>query len=175
MQTPGNVEPAMFTFTLSTTEAGLVALLAETAANFMASKPVGVRAASPPGGDASRRWHPDDGLVRQIVSALTYMPLKPTQILALKTWYHAPDWVHVSMLQEQLVKGGLAANEKKSVSLMRSALGGLGIRMSQKVTDHDARDQKKLATFVDIRRADGSASYRLTDSGRKAVKIALKL
>ncbi len=176
MQTPENLPPATFTFTISTTEAALVAILGETAANFMAGKSGEVHVGSPPGGsDSGGSRHADEGVVRQIVAALTYMPLKQTQILALKAWYDATDWVHVGSLQQQLVNEGLAANAENAVSLMRSALGGLGIRMSQKVTDRGGGDRKKLATFVDIRREDGSASYRLTDAGRKAVKIALKL
>ena len=117
----------------------------------------------------------DNSLVRQIVTALRSKPLSPIQVAVLKTWYDAPDWIHIRTLRQTLINERFAAEAKKAEMQVRSALTGLGMRMSGKVPIEGDRDQTKLATLVDIRRERGSASHRLTSAGRKGVTIVLKL
>jgi hypothetical protein len=163
-----------FSFSASTTDPRLAALIAKVIADFQVEhrdEPVLVQGSiSDEGADGGDKT--DAPLVQQIVDALTYQPLHPHQVLTLRTWYDATDWVHVGVLQQQLIKNGLARNPQEAVSRVRGLLAGFAIRMAQKV-NHPA-GRTKLATFVDVDYKNGSASHRLTDSGRDAVKRALE-
>ena len=57
---------------------------------------------------------------------------------------------------------------------VRAELSGLANRMTRTVRA-STKERAKLGALVQIRREDGSASYRLHDDGRKAVNIILKV
>lgn len=159
-------------FTISTTNPTLAVRLGKVVADFGTEhggeigtvQPAASTTETASGGNA------DAALVAQIVDGLTYKPLHPSQILGLRTWYDASDWVHVAVLQKQVLTSGLANDAAEATARVRGLLAGFAIRMGQKVAG-----AKKLATLVDIRYANGSASHRLTVNGREAVKRALKL
>jgi hypothetical protein len=153
------METTTFAFTIATTNPQLAALLGKVVADF--DETAGLKVAPPTTPNAS---------VAQLVDALTYQPLHPSQRLALRTWYDANDWVHVGVLQQQVLKNGLAKDAAEATARVRGLLSGLAIRMKQKVVG-----AKKLATLVDIRYANSSASHRLTVNGREAVKLTLNL
>jgi Molybdopterin-binding domain of aldehyde dehydrogenase len=58
---------------------------------------------------------------------------------------HASDWVHVAVLQQQVLKGGLAKDAAEATARVRGLLAGFAIRMGQKVAGG-----KKLATRSSI-------------------------
>jgi hypothetical protein len=161
-----------FSFTISTTDPMLAAQLAKDVAAFGAEHGEVIDAARPAASvpESAPSGKSDAELVRQIVDGLTYKPLHPSQILALRTWYDASDWVHVGVLQKQVLTGGLAKDAAEATGRVRGLLAGFAIRMGQKVAG-----AKKLTTLVDVRYANGSASHRLTVNGREAVKRVLGL
>ena len=161
-----------FSFTISTTDPALAAQLARDVAAFGAAHGEAIAAVQPPAPatESAPSGAADPSLVRQIVEGLTYKPLHSSQILALRTWYEAPDWVHVGVLQKQILTGGLAKNAAEATGRVRGLLAGFAIRMGQKVAG-----SKKLTTLVDVRYASGSASHRLTVNGREAAKRVLGL
>src|SRR5260370_32963774 len=159
-----------FSFTISTTNPRLAAQLSEVVSDFQEEEGEGSAHIRPePAFDETV----DAALVSQILDGLSYKPLHPTQILALKVWYGSTDWVHVGVVQQEVLKEGLAKDAAEAVARVRGLLAGFAIRMGQKVTRAGARS--KLETFLDVRRADGTASHRLSDAGRAAVKRFLKL
>jgi hypothetical protein len=161
-----------FSFTISTTDPTLAAQLAKDVAAFGAEhgdEKAAVQPAAPAAGSAPI-GNADAALVRQIVDGLSYKPLHPSQVLALRTWYDASDWVPVGVLQKQVLSGGLAKDAAEATGRVRGLLAGFAIRMGQRVTG-----AKKLTTLVDVRYANGSASHRLTVNGREAAKRVLSL
>src|SRR5271166_5240739 len=124
-----------FSFTISTTNPTLAAQLSKLVSDFGAAhgeESAHVRSERSPAGAPDET--PDAALVSQIVNALTYQPLHQTQTLALRIWYEASDWVHVSVLQQHVLKEGLAKDAHESVARVRGLLAGFAIRMGQKVT-----------------------------------------
>jgi hypothetical protein len=160
-----------FSFTISTTNPTLAALLGKVVADFRAEhgNEVGAVQRSESPTDTASGENVDVALVTQIVDGLSYKPLHPSQTLALRTWYDASDWVHVGVLQKQVLTSGLAKDAAEATARVRGLLAGFAIRMEQKVAG-----AKKLRTLVDIRYANGSASHRLTVNGREAVKRVFK-
>jgi hypothetical protein len=163
-----------FNISISTTSPALAAELSKLVADFETAhgeRSVEVRPDASPT-RVPNKSPTDDALVGEIVDALTYQPLHPTQTLTLGIWYKAPDWVPVGVLQERLLAERLAGDATEAVARVRGLLAGFAIRLGQKAAHAGAR---KLAALVDIRYAYGSASHRLTNVGREAVKRALKL
>jgi hypothetical protein len=161
-----------FSFTISTTDPALAAQLAKDVAAFGVEHGDAAGVVPPPASltEKAPSGNGSAALVQQIVDGLSYKPLHPSQILALRTWYDASDWVHVGVLQKQVFTGGLAKDAAEATARVRGLLAGLAIRMGQKVAG-----AKKLTTLVDIRYANGSASHRLTVDGREAVRRVLSL
>jgi hypothetical protein len=161
-----------FSFTISTTDPALAVQLAKDVAAFGGEHGDEATVVQPPASVTERApsGNGNAALVQQIVDGLSYKPLHQSQILALRTWYDASDWVHVGVLQKQVLTGGLAKDAAEATARVRGLLAGLAIRMGQKVAG-----AKKLTTLVDIRYANGSASHRLTVDGREAVRRVLSL
>ena len=161
-----------FSFTISTTDPMLAVQLAKDVAAFGAEHGEAIVAVQPPASvsESAASGNGNAELVRQIVDGLTYKPLNPSQILALRAWYDASDWVPVGVLQRQVLTGGLARDAAEATGRVRGLLAGFAIRMGQRVAG-----AKKLTTLVDVRYANGSASHRLTVNGREAVKRVLSL
>lgn len=157
----------MFRFSVETEDAGLVKFLSEAAEKYTASTPPAAAVASETSAGVGKA---DPKLVREIVEALSYAPLNPPQYMALKIWAAAPSWVPISALHQRLVNDGIAANPLKAAQVMKSNLGGFGIRVTQKVTDPAIR-AKKLAALVDVQFSNGATSHKLTLAGREAVQV----
>jgi hypothetical protein len=165
-----------FTFTILTTDTGLAVRVCEAIAELIA-QPAGTTPSDQietPAGPSSS----PDGIgapnIRQIVDALAYRPLTPTQLLLLKEWEKAEDWTPVAMLHQRVLDEGLVRDIGEAVPRVRAELSGLANRMSRKVTP-STKERSKLGALVEIRREGGSASYRLHDEGRTAVKTVLKM
>jgi hypothetical protein len=165
-----------FSFTFAIADADVAARLCAAITELIsqstkktASDQVGVPASSPTSPDGT-----DESNTRQIVDALAYRPLTPIQLLFLREWNRAEDWTPVTTLHRRILDAGLARNREGAVRQVRAELSGLANRMTRKVRA-STKERAKLGALVQIRREDGSASYRLHDDGRKAVNIILKV
>src|SRR5271170_5460374 len=125
-----------FNFTISTRDPNLAAQLSKLVSDFEIEHGGGSAHIQAERSSTSTPDEPvlDAALVSQIVTALSYKPLHPTQILALRLWYGAPDWVHVGVVQQQVLQDGLAKDTAEAVARVRGLLASFANRMAQKVT-----------------------------------------